>query len=158
MKLVGAGGGQKKRGSKTKFIFLKLSNSVRKSLKIFWAQTFFNPKLPRPKLFLTERTMWLACLPSFCELVYNVASNFLIHKMHNCIGCICLAFLHCVFLNVSSNRPPLWMCIHTGYTWLAFLHFWFSYMCSQIACLMGCKVTVSAFVRLFSTKNVSSKH
>ena len=32
----------------------------------------FDPQLTRPKLFQTERTRPLACLPSFCELVHLV--------------------------------------------------------------------------------------
>ena len=31
---------------------------------------FFNPKLTQPNVFQTERSRRLACLPSFCELVY----------------------------------------------------------------------------------------
>ena len=43
----------------------------RKSMKIFWAQTFSTQSLTLPKLFQTERTRRLACLPSFCELVLS---------------------------------------------------------------------------------------
>ena len=38
------------------------------------------------------------------------------------IGCICLTFLHCAFLNVSSNCLPEQRHSHTGYICLAFLH------------------------------------
>ena len=36
----------------------------------------------------------------------NVTSMHLDRRMHSHIGCICLAFLHCVFSNVSSNGMP----------------------------------------------------
>ena len=41
------------------------------------------------------------CL-AFLHCVFsNVSSNGLYRRMHNHIGCICLSFLHCVFSNVS---------------------------------------------------------
>ena len=38
---------------------------------------FFDPELTRPKLFQTERTWRLACLPCFCELVFFKKSAFI---------------------------------------------------------------------------------
>ena len=64
-----------------KFIFLTLSNSARKLIKIYWAQNFFDSKLTRSELSQTERTRRLACLPSFCELVLLVPpKKFLVWK------------------------------------------------------------------------------
>ena len=42
--------------------------------------------------------------------------------MHNHTGCICLTFLHCVFLNVSSNYVHKRMQNHTGNICWIFLH------------------------------------
>merc|ERR1711873_319737 len=36
----------------------------------------------------------------------NVSSNHLPESRHSRIGCICLTFLHCASLNVSSNHLP----------------------------------------------------
>ena len=46
----------------------KLTPTCLSSIKIL-GPNFFDPKLTRPKLFQTERTRRLACLPSFCEFV-----------------------------------------------------------------------------------------
>ena len=97
--------------------------------------------------------------------------------MHSCIGCICLAFLHCAFLNVSSNGLPERMQSHTGCICLSFHDCAFSnislknltpskrihtgsiffltpvcfHMCPQIAFPRRCIVTLVAFDGLFSS-------
>ena len=58
-----------KKNENWKIIFFEWSNSARKSIQIFWAQTFPTQRLTQPKLFQTKRSQRLACLPSFCELV-----------------------------------------------------------------------------------------
>ena len=47
-------------------------------------------------------------------------------RMRSYIGCICLAFLHCVFSNVSSLRLPERIYNHIGSICLAFPHCVFS--------------------------------
>ena len=51
--------------------------------------------------------------------------------MHSHIGCICLAFLHCAFSNVSSNGLPEKRHIHIGRTFFTFLHCAFSNVSSN---------------------------
>jgi len=50
-------------------------------LNFYLCPNFFDPRLTRPKLFQTERTRRLACLPSFCELVRNVVVEFNVHSL-----------------------------------------------------------------------------
>ena len=51
--------------------------------------------------------------------------------MHNYIGCMCLTFLHCVFLNVTSNCLPNRKQSHTDYICLTFLRCVFSCAASK---------------------------
>merc|ERR1712020_671492 len=51
--------------------------------------------------------------------------------MHSRIGCICLAFLHCAFSNVSSKHLHKRMHSHTGCICLSFLHRVFSNVSSN---------------------------
>ena len=103
------------------------------------------------------------CL-TFLHCVFsNESSNYLYGKMHSHTGYICLTFLHCVFSNESSNRLFEKMHSHTGCNCLIYIHCVFSnewvftfvhrwfLMCSEIVCLRRCKVTLIAFVWLFST-------
>ena len=56
--------------------------------------------------------------------------------MHSRIGCICLAFLHCGFSNVSSNGLPERMQNHTGSICSILCHFLsFSWRFPQFVCL-----------------------
>ena len=80
----------------------------------------------------------------------NVSLNFLPEMMHNHTGCICLAFLHCAFSNVSSNCLPERMQNHTGCICLTFLRCVFQ-MLSKIAMLWTSIVTLVAIICLFST-------
>ena len=50
------------------FVFLEWSNSVRKSITSFWAQTFW-PEAYLAQIFQTERARRLTHLPSFCKIV-----------------------------------------------------------------------------------------
>ena len=50
---------------------------------------------------------------------------------HNHIGCICLTFPQCAFLNVSSNRLPGRMHNHIGCIFRTFLHCVFSNVSSK---------------------------
>ena len=52
-------------------------------------------------------------------------------RMHSHIGCTCLTFLHCEFLNESSNCLPQKMRSHIGCIYLTFLHCAFSYVSSK---------------------------
>ena len=70
--------------------------------------------------------------------------------MHSHIGHIYLTFLHCAFSNVSSNCLPEMMQNHIGCICLTFSTVRFQ-MCPQIACQKWCKITLVAFVWLFST-------
>ena len=66
---------------------------------------------------------------SMCHFIFaflhsvflNVSSNRLYEKMQSHIGCICFAFLHCEFSNVSSNGLHKRMHSHIDYICLAFL-------------------------------------
>ena len=61
--------GQKKELNK-KIYFLRIIQFSEKIYKNILAPNLLDPKLTRAKLFETERTRQLACLPSFCELVF----------------------------------------------------------------------------------------
>ena len=62
------------------------------------------------------------CL-AFLHCVFsNVSSNCLGVRMQSHIGCICSTFLHCAFSNVSSNCLPKKRHNHIGYICLTFLH------------------------------------
>ena len=91
------------------------------------------------------------CLTFLHRVSSYVSSNCLHLRMHSHICCICLTFLHCVFSNVSSNCLHDWMHSHTGCIFCVF----FSAVCYQMgpqsACMSRCKVTLVAFVWLFST-------
>ena len=80
----------------------------------------------------------------------NGSSNGFSVKKHNRTGCICLAFLQCVF-QMSPQIACMSGCIITqvAFVWL-FSTMRFQ-MCPQIACLIGCIITQVAFVGLFST-------
>ena len=52
-------------------------------------------------------------------------------SMQSHIGCICLAFLHCVFSNVPSNCLPAKMHSHIGCIYLTFLRYVFSNVSSE---------------------------
>ena len=70
--------------------------------------------------------------------------------MQSHIGCICLTFLHCAFLNVSSNCLPEKRHSHTDYICLAFLHCVFSNVSSN--CLLKNRQShIGCIVLLFST-------
>ena len=64
-------------------------------------------------------------------IVDCVFSNYLSQMMHSLIGCIYLAFLHCLFSNVSSNCQLERMHNHIGCIYLAFLHCGFSNVSSN---------------------------
>ena len=49
--------------------------------KNIFGPNLFNPKFTRPKLFQTERTQRLACLPSFRELVLICHCVFLVYDL-----------------------------------------------------------------------------
>ena len=53
---------------------------------------------------------------------WNVSSNGLHERMHSHTDCICLTFLHCVFSNVSSNGVHKRMQSHTDCICWTFLH------------------------------------
>ena len=61
----------------------------------------------------------------------NVSWYGLHEKMHNHIGCICLAFLHCVFWSVSSKSLPQRRQSHIGCICLIFLRCVFSKVSSN---------------------------
>ena len=76
-------------------------------------------------------------------------TGFLKIKYH--IGCICLTFLHCAFSCVSSNCLPERM---QKVTLVAFVWLFSTvrfHVCPQIACPRESKVTLVAFVQLFSS-------
>ena len=82
----------------------------------------------------------------FLHCVFSkVSLNCWLERMQTHIGCICLPFLHCVFSNVSSKRLHKRMQNHIGCICLAFLHCGFQ-MSPQFACLIGCIITLVAFV------------
>ena len=97
-------------------------------------------------LFSTVRfqmSLQIACLRG-CKVTFFSSSE----NRH--IGCICLAFLHCAFSNVSSNcLPKRSLVALVSFNWL-FTIVSFQ-MCPQIACRRGCIITLVAFVWLFST-------
>ena len=81
----------------------------------------------------------------------NVSSKRFHERMHNHIGCICLAFLQCGFSNDSSNCLPERRHSHTGricFTPLCTMCF---QMHPQITCPRRCIIALAAFVWLFST-------
>ena len=61
------------------------------------------------------------CLASLHCVSSNVSSNGLPERMQSHIDCICLAFLHCASSNVSSNRLSERMHTQTGCICLIFL-------------------------------------
>ena len=64
---------------------------------------------------------------AFLHCVFsNVSSNCLHQRMYSHIDRICLTFLRCAFSNVSSNCLPERMHSHIGCICLAFLHCAFS--------------------------------
>ena len=71
------------------------------------------------------------CLTFLHCVFLNVSLNCLHEMMHSHIGCICLTFLHCVFSNVFSKRVHEQMQSHTGYICLTFLHYVFSNVISK---------------------------
>ena len=74
--------------------------------------------------------LWTALMHSHIAYIFllfstsfkNVPSNCLLETSQSHIGCICTAFLHCVFSNVFSNYLPDKMHSHIGYICLTFLH------------------------------------
>ena len=56
-----------------------------------------------------------------CMFSY-VSSNDMSVRVHSRIGCICVGFPHCAFLNVSSRRLDERMHSHIGYNCLTSLH------------------------------------
>ena len=79
----------------------------------------------------------------------NVLSNWLLDRLHSHIGCIC-----CTFSTVCSQMCPQIVCLK-GCIITCCIGWLFStvnfQMCSQMPCLSRCKVTLVAFVGLFST-------
>ena len=63
---------------------------------------------------------------------------------------ICLTFPRCGFSNVSSNCLPQRMHNHIGCIYFTFHHYAF-WNVSPCACIRWCKVTLIAFVWLFSS-------
>ena len=73
---------------------------------------------------------------AFLHCVFsNVSSNCLHQRKHSHIGCICLIFYFHVFAYASSNWMNMRMHSHIGYICLIFLHCVFSYVPSK--CLPG---------------------
>ena len=68
--------------------------------------------------FLTTIWVFPQFLPTISFLFHHI-QNFIkckilnIGRMHSCIGCICLAFLHCVFSNGPSKRQNKKIYNHT---------------------------------------------
>ena len=83
------------------------------------------------------KSHWLLLLVFPPRWVFNGFSNYLHQRMHSRIGCICLAFLHCVFSNVPSNRLPEKRHNHIGCICLIYFH---------------CKLFSSGFLHLHSLK------
>ena len=77
------------------------------------------------------------------------SSKCLPERMHNCIGCVCATLLHCVFSNASPNHLLERMQIHTACICEIFLRCVLTHV--FLNCSRGCKVTLVAFVRIFST-------
>ena len=87
-------------------------------------------------------------MPPLCFFSSNVSSKRFHERMHNHIGCICLAFLQCGFSNDSSNCLPERRHSHTGricFTPLCTMCF---QMHPQITCPRRCIITLAAFVQL----------
>ena len=74
----------------------------------------------------------------------NVSSNHLPESRHSRIGCICLTFLHCASLNVSSNHLPESRHSRIGCICLTFLH------CGSLNVSLNC-LPKRRFVWFFST-------
>ena len=69
----------------------------------------FSGVLSNP-LFGRMRSHTYCICVAFHHCAYlNVSLKSLPEKMHSRIGCICLTFLHCAFSSVSSNFLPLRM-------------------------------------------------
>ena len=78
----------------------------------------------------------------------NFPNNFVSStSMQSHIGRNCLTFLHCAFLNVSSNCLPEKRHSHTDYICLLFSTVSYQ-MFPQIDCPRRCKVTLAGFVWL----------
>ena len=78
-------------------------------------------------------------LQHFLWKLCNFPNNFVSStSMQSHIGRNCLTFLHCAFLNVSSNCLPEKRHSHTDYICLAFLHC----VSVQRACIIGNSVTL----------------
>ena len=85
---------------------------------ILFFTTIYNRKNLKLRFFMIEAL--LICVFS------NVSSNCLLERKQNHTGCICLFFLHYVFLNGFLSCLPEEMQNHTGCICLAFLHCVFS--------------------------------
>ena len=89
---------------------------------------------------------------AFLHCVFShVFSNYLPDRMHSHIGYICLTFLHCAFSKLFSNWMAGNMQSYIGYIYLNFLHCAFSNVFFQLTCLRRGIVTLVAFIWLFST-------
>ena len=55
-------------------------------------------------------------------MILDVLSKGLLERMHSHTGCICVAFLHCVFSFVSSNDMSVRMYSRIGCICVAFPH------------------------------------
>ena len=71
------------------------------------------------------------CLTFFDCVFLNVSLNWLTERKQSHTGCICLTFLHCVFWNVSSNCLPRMMYSHIGCICLIFRFCGSSYVFSS---------------------------
>ena len=66
------------------------------------------PDFPRLCIFIYENAQWRKVRHIYVSL------NLLPDRVHTHTCCICFAFLHCVFSNVSSNPLPDRMQSHIG--------------------------------------------
>ena len=67
-------------------------------------------------------SQWFTCLTFLhCEFL-NVSSDFLLEQIQKHTGCICLVFLHCVLTNVFWDCLPGQLYIHNDCTCLTFVH------------------------------------
>ena len=74
--------------------------------------------------------LWISGISPFDyfagHFMASIAQSHPFGSRQSHIGCICLAFLHCAFSNVSSNGLHERMHSHIGSIYLAFLHCAFS--------------------------------